>query len=172
MLILDREESPQCQESLGFVTPLTPALSPLRGEGVTRHGHWTSFTHRNPSAPGSIKTSPRASRQRPFAIRVVPTDNGVVRTQSPDTSPEAERVWIELLRRTPPWRRLQLADQMSRAVRELSMSGLRLRHPQASEAELRRRFADLHLGSKLARRVYGSICSETNQTSSAAGSRR
>jgi hypothetical protein len=102
----------------------------------------------------------------------VPTDNGVVRTQSPDTSPEAERVWIELLRRTPPWRRLQLADQMSRAVRELSMSGLRLRHPQASEAELRRRFADLHLGSELARRVYGPIGPETNQTPSAAGCRR
>lgn len=102
----------------------------------------------------------------------MPADYGLVRTQSPDTSPEAERVWIELLRRTPPWRRLQLADQMSRAVRELAMSGLRLRHPHASDAELRRRFADLHLGSELARRVYGPMGAETSQTPSAAGSRR
>ncbi len=80
-----------------------------------------------------------------------------MRTQSPDTSPEAERVLIELLRRTPPWRRLQLADQMSRTARELSMAGLRMRFPGAGEAELRRRFADIHLGPELAARVYGAL---------------
>ncbi len=80
-----------------------------------------------------------------------------MRTQSPDTSPEAERVLIELLRRTPPWRRLQLADQMSRTARELSIAGLRLRFPGASAAELRRRFADIHLGPELAARVYGAL---------------
>jgi hypothetical protein len=77
--------------------------------------------------------------------------------QSPDTSPEAERVWIELLRQTPPWRKMQLADQMSRTVRELAMSGLRLRHPQAGETELRRRFAEIHLGAALAKQVYGPL---------------
>jgi hypothetical protein len=78
-----------------------------------------------------------------------------VRTQSPDTSPEAERVLIELLRQAPAWRRLQLADRMSNAVRSLSLAGLRARHPGASDAELRRRFADLHLGWELAAKVYG-----------------
>ena len=80
---------------------------------------------------------------------------GVMRTQSPDTSPEAERVLIELLRQAPAWRRLQLADRMSSTVRSLSLAGLRARHPRASEAELRRRFADIHLGPKLAAKVYG-----------------
>ncbi len=78
-----------------------------------------------------------------------------MKTQSRDTSPEAERVLIGLLRRVPAWRRLQLADQMSATVRQLSLAGLRTRHPAASEAELRRRFADLHLGPELAAKVYG-----------------
>ena len=45
---------------------------------------------------------------------------------------------------------------MSSTVRALSLAGLRARHPEASEAELRRRFADIHLGPKLAAEVYGS----------------
>ena len=78
-----------------------------------------------------------------------------MRTQSPDTSPEAERVLIELLRQAPAWRRLQLADRMSSTARNLGMAGLRARHPGASDAELRRRFADIHLGPELAAKVYG-----------------
>lgn len=78
-----------------------------------------------------------------------------MRTQSRDTSPEAERVLIELLRQTPAWRRLQLADEMSCMVRNLSLAGLRARHPSATETELRRRFADLYLGTDLAEKAYG-----------------
>ena len=78
-----------------------------------------------------------------------------MRTQSPDTSPEAERVLIELLRQTPTWRRLQLTDRMSATVRQFCMAGLRSRHPKANEADLRRHFADLHLGPELATKVYG-----------------
>ena len=78
-----------------------------------------------------------------------------MRTQSPDTSPEVERVLIELLRRAPGWRRLQLTDRMSATVRGLCLAGLRARHPKASEAEVRRRFADIHLGPDLAARVFG-----------------
>ena len=79
----------------------------------------------------------------------------LMKTQSRDTSPETERVLIELLRRTPSWRRLQLADRMSATVRDLCMAGVRSRHPRASEAEVRRRFADIHLGPELAAKVYG-----------------
>ena len=78
-----------------------------------------------------------------------------MRTQSPETSPEAERVLIELLRRAPAWRRLELASRMSGTARALSLAGLRARHPQASAEELRRRFADLQLGPELAAKVYG-----------------
>jgi hypothetical protein len=64
-------------------------------------------------------------------------------------------VLVELLRRTPPWRRLQLADRMSATVRDLCLAGLRARHPNASDAELHRRFADLHLRPELAAKAYG-----------------
>ena len=80
-----------------------------------------------------------------------------VTTQSVDTSPESEKVLIEMLRRTPIWRRMQLADQMSATARQMSMAGLRLRFPDASEKEVRRRFADLHLGPELAEQVYGPL---------------
>jgi hypothetical protein len=78
-----------------------------------------------------------------------------MRTQSRDTSPEAERVLIDLLRKAPAWRRLQLADSMSATIRKLCAAGLRSRHPDATEAELRRRFAELHLGADLAAKVFG-----------------
>jgi hypothetical protein len=78
-----------------------------------------------------------------------------MRTQSPDTSPEAERVLIELIRQAPAWRRLQLADRMSSTVRSLCLAGLRARHPKAGEAELRRRFAEIYLGPELAAKAYG-----------------
>jgi len=39
----------------------------------------------------------------------------------------------------------------------LALSGLRQRHPQASEDELRRHLADLWLGPELAARVYGPL---------------
>jgi hypothetical protein len=50
-----------------------------------------------------------------------------------------------------------MVDQMNQTVRTLALSGLRQRHPQATLEELRRRLADLLLGSELAARVYGPL---------------
>ena len=72
-----------------------------------------------------------------------------------DTSPEAEAVLIQLLREMPPWRRLEMVNQLNATVRTLALSGLKSRHPGASEAELRRRLADLLLGTELAKEAYG-----------------
>jgi len=75
----------------------------------------------------------------------------------PDTSPKAERVQIELLRRAPPWRKLEMVGHLNEMVRTLVLSGLRRRYPDASPEELRRRLADLLLGPELATRVYGPL---------------
>ncbi len=72
-----------------------------------------------------------------------------------DTRPEAEAVLLDLLRAAPPWRKLQMVEQLNTQMKTLMLSGLRLRHPQADDAELRRRMADLLLGNELAERVYG-----------------
>ncbi len=77
-----------------------------------------------------------------------------------DTSPEAEQVRIALIRQMPAWKRLYLAGQMIETVRLLNLSGLRQRYPRASENELKRRLADLWLGTELAQRVYGPLAEE------------
>ncbi len=73
-----------------------------------------------------------------------------MKTQSLDTSFEAERMLIEITRRLPPERKLQLADRLGHAMRGLMKSGLRDRHPHASPEELERRFVELWLGAELA----------------------
>jgi hypothetical protein len=74
-----------------------------------------------------------------------------------DTSPETERILFAMLRDMPAWRKLELVAQLNQAVRELALSGLRERYPQADEAEIRRKLADLVLGSELAEKAYGPV---------------
>lgn len=73
-----------------------------------------------------------------------------MRTQSADTSPIFEKVWIDRMRKLPGWRRLQLASRLSTSARRLCRAGLRARHPEATADELRRMFAEVHLGKELA----------------------
>ena len=76
-------------------------------------------------------------------------------TSSPDTSPEAEAVMLEVLRRMPPWRRLELLDDACRMTRELARAGLRRRHPTADPQVIDRLLMDLLLGEELAELAYG-----------------
>ncbi len=76
-------------------------------------------------------------------------------TLSPDTDPRAEAVQLEIFRRMPAWRKAQLIDQAIKTSYSLALAGLRNRHPQAGEAEIRRRLMDLMLGEQLAAKVYG-----------------
>jgi hypothetical protein len=78
----------------------------------------------------------------------------------PDTRPEAEAVLIRLLREAPPWRKLEMVDQLSQSVKLLALSGLKTRYPYENEALLRRRLAGLLLGEELARKVYGCLPDE------------
>ena len=74
-----------------------------------------------------------------------------------DTHPIAERVQIDLMRATPVWRKMDLLAQLNQTARLFALSGLRRRHPGATEQEIRRRLADLVLGAELAERVYGPL---------------
>jgi hypothetical protein len=80
-----------------------------------------------------------------------------------DTSPDAERVLLDLALRTPAWRKAELVGEMYRTVRELALSGLRQRYPCESPAMLRRRLADILLGAELAARAYGPGPEERSQ---------
>jgi hypothetical protein len=72
-----------------------------------------------------------------------------------DTAPDMEALQVQLLRTVPPWRKMEMLAGLNASARSLAMVGLRQRFPQASEAELKRRLADLLLGPDLARKVLG-----------------
>ena len=76
---------------------------------------------------------------------------------SSDTHPKMEALQIQLLRQATPTRKMKMLAQLNASARTLALMGLRSRFPQASQAELQRRLADLLLGEELARKVYGEI---------------
>ncbi len=73
-----------------------------------------------------------------------------MRTQSPDTSPDAERVQIELLREASDARRFGLVRSLSKSVIQWSRQTIQQAHPDASEEELAILLVALHYNQKLA----------------------
>ncbi len=71
-----------------------------------------------------------------------------------DTSLAAERRQVALWRRMSPLEKLNLVGESTRAVLQLSLAGIRLRYPEASDEECRLRLAILTLGRELACRAY------------------
>lgn len=74
-----------------------------------------------------------------------------------DTDPKMEALQVQLLRATPTWQKMKMLATLNASARSIALAGLKQRNPQAGEAELRRRLADLLLGSELARKVYGEL---------------
>lgn len=90
-------------------------------------------------------------RPRDGAPRPVPG----FRTQSRDTSFEAERLLFEHYRGLTPGEKLAVVGELCRAAEELALAGARLTHPAASEAELRLRAAMARLGPDVMRAAFG-----------------
>jgi hypothetical protein len=82
-----------------------------------------------------------------------------MKTQSPDTSAEAERVLMDIARRMPAWRKIQLAEQWGATLRNAIKADIRARLPQASEDELHRAFVERWLEPDLAR-AFLRACAE------------
>jgi hypothetical protein len=74
-----------------------------------------------------------------------------------DTTPDAARVHLEIIRRLSPERRLELACEMSNNLREVSVSGVRSRHLEYSDEQVRFAVARLMLGDELFRKVHPGI---------------
>jgi hypothetical protein len=77
------------------------------------------------------------------------------RQMNSDTTRETEALLFAYRRDAPAWEKWRRMIELNRAARWLAMAGLRRRYPDASEEEVRRRLADLLLGSDLATRVCG-----------------
>jgi len=80
---------------------------------------------------------------------------------SRDTSPEARAILIERMREMTPAEKSRQMWALTHTARELSLSGLRHRCPNATDDEIRWRFAALLHGEDTARRVYGWDLDET-----------
>lgn len=73
-----------------------------------------------------------------------------------DASPEVRSMLIERYRGMAPEERLERMRELTIAVNQLALAGLRARHPLDDEAALRRRLARIRLGATIADAVYGS----------------
>ena len=65
-----------------------------------------------------------------------------------DTTPEAAGIHLQLYRQAGPSRRAQIAVELSDAVREMALAGIRRRHPEFSEREVRLSFLQMVYGFK------------------------
>ena len=75
-------------------------------------------------------------------------------TLAADSSPEAERIQLERWREMTPLEKARTVSALTRAVQELSLAGIRLRHPHASEDECLLRLAEIKLGRRLMAQAY------------------
>jgi len=66
-----------------------------------------------------------------------------------DTSLDAYRVQVAILRRLPASRHLEMALRMSDSIRELTCCGVRNRHPEYNEKQVRQSAIQLSLGKEL-----------------------
>lgn len=71
-----------------------------------------------------------------------------------DTSREAWKVLMDLMRKIPPEEKLQRAIGLTAAVRKLGEAGIRQAYPRASEREIFLRVAQRQLGDEF-QKVFG-----------------
>ena len=74
---------------------------------------------------------------------------------SQDTTPEAERVLIELTRHAPMWKRAEQLSGLIHARRVLILADLRRRYPDADAKELHKRMAARLLPLEDVIRIFG-----------------
>ena len=78
-----------------------------------------------------------------------------------DTSPEAEAVQFELVRRMTPEQRVGIAIGLTNELVRCSKAAIRRRHPECSEVEIGFKFIEMHYGTTLAEAVRQRL-SDTN----------
>ncbi len=76
-----------------------------------------------------------------------------MRTQSSDTSPEVEKVQIELLRKAPISKHIAIVDEWSQFIRALARQDIRKQHHFASEEEVDLMLVERLYGRPLAEKI-------------------
>ncbi|HAJ64481.1 MAG TPA: hypothetical protein DCP31_38975, partial [Cyanobacteria bacterium UBA8543] len=84
------------------------------------------------------------------SIRIFPTYLSIksphYKTQSLDTSPEAEEYQFKLWRSRPLWKKAELVANWTKGTWELALVGISHQYPDASPAKIRREFIRRSLG--------------------------
>jgi len=83
-----------------------------------------------------------------------------MRTLAEDTDPKVEQVLVEMMRRASPARKFAMIASATRASRQLTLCGLRMRFPNESPERIRRRLASIWLGDDLAEKAYGPLSAD------------
>lgn len=81
-----------------------------------------------------------------------------------DTTLDIERRQVESWRRLSPADKLRIVSDTTRAVIDLSLAGIRRRHPRATERECFLRLAVILLGADTARRIYPDVAQLSDLT--------
>ena len=76
---------------------------------------------------------------------------------SPDTTPEAHKKQVEILRKMSPSERAEMAFQLSDDLRRTVEAGIRHRHPKYDEQMVKKAWMKLTLGERLFREIFGAI---------------
>jgi hypothetical protein len=74
---------------------------------------------------------------------------------SADTSPAQEERYFELLRRRTPAQRMKIVSATTRQMRHMAEAGIRLRFPNATEAQVREELIELLYGVEARQRLCG-----------------
>jgi hypothetical protein len=77
------------------------------------------------------------------------------RTQSPDTTREAEERQIAHWRGLSTMERARVFSEMTRAAEQLSRAGIKARHPEANDEEVRLRLLALRLDRATMLKFFG-----------------
>jgi hypothetical protein len=72
-----------------------------------------------------------------------------------DTDPRAMAVWLDLLRRMPPGKKIESVFALNRMAIQFSEAGVRMAYPEADEREVFLRAAARRLSRDLMIRAYG-----------------
>ena len=79
---------------------------------------------------------------------------------SPDTNPDADAAQLRILRQMSPAQRSLLAACFSEEIRNTTLSGIRTRHPELDERQVRQEFARITLAPEQFEQAYGKMESE------------
>lgn len=72
-----------------------------------------------------------------------------------DTATDAEHVLLDIVRRTPVWKKFSQIVELNRTLRVLALADIRRQHQHADETEVRRLYAMRLLPSEIVEQVYG-----------------